>query len=78
MSILNSNGEFLFSVSIDSRGFNIIRNSHNVPKNDKYSEIRKWIFDEFDKMKKSNPLYGTYSDNNRNHSAEGKKKLIKD
>lgn len=54
------------SFSIDERNFNILTPISSVSQ-----VIKKWIVDEFNKMKESDPKYGTYGIEGRDYRNQG-------
>lgn len=64
----------ILEYQIDERGFNTLRWKHGKL-NDITKPIHEWIMDEFNKMKSSNPDYGTHSNTKGKEGKEGKEKL---
>ena len=66
ITILDKNWNKIGSANIDERGYNTLRVSDDSP-------VSNWISEEFNKMKLSDPKYGTY--NGRDDGKEGSARL---
>lgn len=70
--VLNKSWVKLFDGNIDERGFNIISIEGTSHK-----DIKDWVRSEFNKMKLSDPGYGTYGIKGKSNQNEGKKNLYR-